>query len=403
MPDDDRKTVMATDSKPGGGENAPPMLATDSDARKVSLVVLAVLATVLMLHWAQAVLVPIALSIFLSYLFTPSVRWLRRRAKLPNAVGAALVLGLAIGGITAAFVALEPQARKLLDIVPEAARKLDREIRRSALDKESAVAKVKEAAAELERAAASATEASTPQNSKPKPKAAPAPAPQSRADDYFWVGTATALAGVASTVAVIALVFLLLIAGDDFKRKLVRISGDSLSQKKITVEILDEIDRQIQRYLLIHVLTSIAHGMAAWVAFALIGLDNSAVWAVVAGVLHLVPYVGTALAMVITGVVAYLQFDDVEGIALIVGSQLAIGYLIGMLIVPWVTQKMSRINAVTIFIALLFWGWLWGVWGLLLGVPIMMAIKAVCERVEGWQPVAELLGKEPPRAVIRES
>jgi predicted PurR-regulated permease PerM len=395
---------MAIESVSAESEAAPTTVAVVSDARSISLVVLAVLATVLMLHWAKDVLVPIALAVFLSYLFTPSVRWLKRRAKLPNAVGAALVLGIAVGGIFAGAVALEPQARKLLDIVPEAARKLDQEIRRSALDKESAMAKVKEAAAELERAAAAASEAASPEGAKPKPKAAPAPPPpQSRADEYFWVGTATALAGVASTVVVIALVYLLLVAGDDFKRKMVRISGDTLSQKKITVEILEEIDRQIQRYLLIHVLTSVAHGIAVWIAFALIGLENGPVWAVAAGVLHLVPYVGTALAMVITGVVAYLQFDDFTGIALIVGSQLAIGYLIGMLIVPWATQKMSRINAVTIFIALLFWGWLWGVWGLLLGVPIMMAIKAVCERAEGWQPVAELLGQEPPKAVIRES
>jgi predicted PurR-regulated permease PerM len=392
---------MAIDDRAAGSETPPATLAEIGGARGVSLAVLAVLAIVLTLHWAKAVLVPIALAVFLSYLFTPSVRWLKRRARMPNAVGAALVLGIVIGGVAVAAVALEPQARKLLDIVPEAARKLDREIRRSALDKESAMAKVKEAAAELERAAASASDASKPGTAKAKPK--PPPPPQSRADEFFWVGTTTALEGVASAVVVIALVYLLLVAGDDFKRKMVRISGDTLTQKKITVEILDEIDRQIQRYLLIHVLTSMVHGIAAWVAFALIGLENDAIWAVLAGVLHLVPYVGTALAMVITGVVAYLQFDDLEGVALVVCSQLAIGYLIGMLIVPWVTQKMSRINAVTIFIALLFWGWLWGVWGLLLGVPIMMAIKAVCERAEGWQPVAELLGKEPAKPVVRDS
>ena len=400
MPDTNRRT-LAVDRRSAGDESPSITPTPSADSRNVSLAVLAVLASVLMLHWAKAVLVPIALAVFLSYLFTPSVRWLKRRAKLPNAAGAALVLGAAVGGIVAAGIALEPQARKLLDIVPEAARKLDREIRRSALDKESAMAKVKEAAAELERAAAAATEGSKPESAKPKP--APAPPQQSRAEEYFWVGTATALAGVASAVAIIALVFLLLVAGDDFKRKMVRISGDTLSQKKITVEILEEIDLQIQRYLLVHVLTSVAHGVAAWAAFTLIGLENGPVWAVVAGVLHLVPYVGNALAIVITGVVAYLQFDDFTGVALIVGSQLVIGYFIGMLIVPWATQKMSRINAVTIFIALLFWGWLWGVWGLLLGVPIMMAIKSVCERMEGWQPVAELLGKEPPKVVARES
>jgi predicted PurR-regulated permease PerM len=388
---------MSLDSKPAGSDAATAPLARSSDLRNVSLVLLAILATVVMLYWAKAVLVPIALAVFLSYLFTPSVRWLNRRARLPNAVGAALILAVAVGGILASAVALEPQARKLLDIVPEAARKLDQEIRRTALDQESAMAKMKEAAAELERAAASATESVSADGARPNLKPKPAAAPPIRADEYFWVGTTTAVAAIANAVIIVALVYLLLVAGDEFKRKMVRISGEKLSQKRITVEILGEIDRQIQRYLLIHVMTSAAHGAAVWLAFALIGLENAAVWAVVAGVLHLIPYVGTALTIVITGVVAYLQFDATRSIALVVGSQLVLAYVIGMMIVPWATQRIGRINAVTVFISLLFWGWIWGMWGLLLAVPVMMAIKAVCERTEGWQPIAELLGQDAPK------
>ena len=388
---------MSPDSNPAGNEAVTELPGVPREGHSLSLAILAILGVVVMLHWAKAVLVPIALAVFLSYLLTPAVRWLKRRARLPNAVGAALTLAVTVGGIALSVIVLEPQARQLLDIVPEAAKKLDRQIRRSALDKESAMAKMKEAAAELEKAATSAAESVSPEGVRPKPKPKPAAAPPSRADEYFWVGTTTALAVVANGVVVIALVFLLLVAGDEFKRKMVRISGDTLSQKKITVEILEEIDRQIQRYLLIHVMTSVLHGVAVWVAFALIGLENGAIWAVVAGVLHLIPYVGNALTMVVTGVVAYLQFDELRAVALVVGSQLVIGYLIGMLIAPWVTQKMSRINAVTIFISLLFWGWIWGIWGLLLGVPIMMAVKAVCERTEEWQPIAHLLGQEPAK------
>ena len=102
--------------------------------------------------------------------------------------------------------------------------------------------------------------------------------------------------------------------------------------------------------------------------------------------------------MALTGLVAYLQFDSLQAVAAVIGSQVVISYLIGLILMPWVTERMTRINAVTIFITLLFWGWLWGVWGLLLGVPIMMTIKAVCERVEGLQPIAELMGHDPPKA-----
>jgi len=248
--------------------------------------------------------------------------------------------------------------------------------------------KMKEAAAELEKAANTATAGA------PARSAAPAE-PAASAERYFTVGASGIAAGVANAVIVISLVYLLLVAGDAFKRKLVRVSGDTLSEKKVTVEILDEVERQIQRYLLIHVATSALLGAASWAVFALIGLDNAAFWAVAAGVLHLVPYVGSALTMTATGAVAYLQFSGLAPVALVVGGQLVIAYLVGLLLMPWCTEKLGRINAVTVLIALLFWGWLWGVWGLLLGVPIMMAVKAVCERVEGLQAVAEFLAAAP--------
>jgi predicted PurR-regulated permease PerM len=71
--------------------------------------------------------------------------------------------------------------------------------------------------------------------------------------------------------------------------------------------------------------------------------------------------------------------------------------VIGLLLVPWLTQRVGRLNAVTVFVALLVWGWLWGVWGLLLGIPIVMAINAVCERIEELQPISEFLGYAPKK------
>jgi predicted PurR-regulated permease PerM len=360
----------------------------------VPLAVLAVIAAVFTLHWAKDVLIPIALAVFLSYLLAPSVSWLRRRARLPAMLAAALAVAVVVGGIGAGAAALRPQALELLDLLPKAARKVQGELRRSVRDKDSAVAKVKEAAAEIEKAASTAAGAASPRGA---PARKPPPEAPIQVERYFVVGTASAVAGVAYAVVVISLVYLLLVAGDTFKRKLVRVSGDTWREKKITVEILEEVDRQIQRYLLIHVGTSALLGVFCWGAFALIGLDNAPFWAVAAGVLHLVPYVGPALTMVATGVVAYLQFDGLTPVALIVGSQLVIAYLIGMLLMPWCTEKIGRLNAVMVFISLLFWGWLWGVWGLLLGVPIMMAVKAVCERVEGLQTIAEFLGHEPEK------
>lgn len=389
MPPDTTPRDERADPVPEAPATVAPL-----DLRSVSLAALAVIAVIFTLHWAKAVLIPIALAVFLSYLLTPPVSWLRRRARLPAMLAAALAVSVVVGGLASGAVALRPQALELLDLLPKAARKVQGELRRSARDKDSAIAKVKEAAAEIEKAASTATATTSP---RAAPPSKPQPEAPARTESYFALGTTTAVAGVANTVVVISLVYLLLVAGDIFKRKLVRVSGDTLREKKITVEILEEVDRQIQRYLLIHVATSALLGALCWVAFALIGLDNAPFWAVAAAVLHLVPYVGSALTMVATGVVAYLQFDGIAPVALVVGSQVVIAYLIGVLLMPWCTERIGRINAVMVFISLLFWGWLWGVWGLLLGVPIMMAVKAVCERVEGLQPIAEFLGSEPEK------
>jgi len=114
-------------------------------------------------------------------------------------------------------------------------------------------------------------------------------------------------------------------------------------------------------------------------------------------VLHLIPYAGPTAFVVLVGLVAYAQFDTVQPVVVVIGSVLAIVGVIGLLLVPWLTQRVGRLNAVTVFVALLVWGWLWGVWGLLLGVPIVMAVNAVCERVEELQPISEFLGYAPPK------
>jgi predicted PurR-regulated permease PerM len=368
-------------------------------ARSNSTVVIAFIAVVVFLQWAQAVLIPITLSVFLSYALTPVVNWLRRHAKLPKAVGAAATLAILLGAVGWGLNSLQPEALDILDIVPRATQKFSLAIRGNPHDPAGAVEKMKKAASEIEKAAnnagaANPTIGGTTQQPRPAPDG-----PSFKIRDYVLMGTASFIAGVGQLVVVIALVYFLLVAGDSFRRTLIRISGDSLSKKKITLQILDEIDLQIQRYLLVQFVSSALLALVTWVAFAWIGLHNALLWACAGGVLHLIPYVGPTALVVITALVAYVQFDTLQPVAMVIGVTLALVGTIGLLLVPWLTQRVGRINAVIVFVSLLFWGWLWGVWGLLLGVPIVMAIKAVCERVEDLRPLSEFLGHEGKRSV----
>jgi predicted PurR-regulated permease PerM len=381
-----------------------PVLQTSINVRSTSLAVLALIAVIGLLFFARAVFIPVTIAVLASYALTPVVDWLKKRARLPKAVGAAVTLTVILIGLAFGLQSLQPQAIQVLDIVPRAAAKFSAALRLSALGPPGAVEKMQRAASEIEKAAhAAATTSTASVPSTATAARVSADAPAFNVWDYVVMGTASAVAGIGQLVVVVALVYFLLIAGDSFRRTLMRISGDTLSKKKVTLQILEEINSQIQRYLLVQVATSALLGGVAWLVFVWIGLDNALFWACVGGVLHLIPYAGPTAFIVLVGLVAYAQFDNLQPVALLIGSNLAIVGVIGLLLVPWLTQRVGRLNAVTVFVALLVWGWLWGIWGLLLGIPIVMAINAVCERIEELQPISEFLGYAPKNQKREES
>ncbi len=379
-------------------ELPPPVLQTPINVRSTSLAVLAFIAVIGLLFLARAVFIPITIAVLASYALTPVVDWLKKRARLPKAIGAGVTLALILMGLGWGLDSLQPQVIQVLDIVPRATAKFSTALRRSALGPPGAIEKMQKAASEIEKAAhVASTTSNTPATRAATAARAPADAPAINVWDYVVMGTASAVAGIGQLVVVVALVYFLLIAGDSFRRTLMRISGDTLSEKKITLQILEEINSQIQRYLLVQVATSALLGVVSWLVFAWLGLDNALFWGCVGGVLHLIPYAGPTAFVFLVSLVAYAQFDSLQPVLLVIGSMLALVGVIGLLLVPWLTQRVGRLNAVTVFVALLVWGWLWGIWGLLLGIPIVMAINAVCERIEELQPISEFLGYAPKK------
>ncbi|MEO8346273.1 MAG: AI-2E family transporter [Betaproteobacteria bacterium] len=375
-------------------ERPPSVLHSPVNVRSTSLAIMAFLSIIGFIYFARVVFIPIAIAVLASYALTPVVDWLKQSAKLPKAVGAALTIALILFGVGYGLQALQPEAIQILDIVPRATAKFNTALRHNSRGPPGAVEKMKKAASEIEKSAnAIATTASTPPLA-PVANASKAPLNGSGSlmQEYVVMGTSNAIAGVGQLVVVVALVYFLLIAGDSFRRTLMRISGDTLSEKKITLQILVEINSQIQRYLFVQLATSALLGVVMWMIFAWVGLDNALFWACVGGVLHLIPYAGPTAFVAIVALVAYAQFDSLQPVVIVIGGAVTAIGVIGLLLVPWLTQRVGRLNAVTIFVSLLFWGWLWGVWGLLLGVPIVMAINAVCERVEDLQPISEFLG-----------
>jgi predicted PurR-regulated permease PerM len=209
---------------------------------------------------------------------------------------------------------------------------------------------------------------------------------------FLWESSMGAFGAMGQAVMVVFLVFFLLLGGDTFKRKLVRLTGPSLSKRKITVRILDDINGSIQKYMLMLLTTNLLVGLLCWLAFHWIGLENAGAWAAAAGLLHVVPYLGPGVTAAATGMAAYMQFDSFAVALLVAGASLAIATVVGTFVTTWMIGRIAHMNAAAVFISLLFWGWLWGVWGMLLSIPIIVIAKVVSQHVEQLHPLAELLG-----------
>jgi len=249
---------------------------------------------------------------------------------------------------------------------------------------------VQKAAAQLEQAANDASPTTPPARGVQR---VVIEKPRFDIRDHLWSGTIGLASLIGQIVVVTFLTYFLLLSGDTFRRKLVKIAGPSFSDKKITVQAMDEITMQIQRYLLVQLVASVLVGLTTGLAFRALGLEHAVVWGIAAGILNLIPYIGSIVVTGAAALVAFLQFGEINMALAVAGASLLIHTVVGNLLVPLLTSKASQMNPVAVFIGVLAWGWLWGVWGLLLGIPILMVVKAICDRVDHLKPVGELLGE----------
>ncbi len=359
------------------------------DARGLSLGILAALASVLALWWAEGFVVPLLLGIIISYTLNPLVAWLER-IRIPRVVGTLMVMASVLGALVLGTYSLRGQMQTMIEQLPEAATKVAAGFARMQGSRSGNMQKMQTAAAAVEKATTQAIGgASTPR--EPATHVV-VDQPTFKLGNLVWANSMGALGGMGQAAMVVFLVFFLLIGGDTFKRKLVRLTGPSLSKRKITVHILDDINGSIQKYMLMLLTTNLLVALLSWTAFRWIGLDNPAAWGATAGILHIVPYLGPGVTAVATGIAAFVQFESLAMALLVAGASLAIATVVGTFVTTWMTGRIAHMNSAAVFISLLFWGWLWGVWGMLLSIPIIVIVKVVSQHVEQLHPMAELLG-----------
>lgn len=353
---------------------------------------IALVVAVVFLRYAGPVFVPIVLAVLLSYALDPLVARIARW-HVPRPLAAMLVILATLTGLGCAAYASRRQFLVVVESVPETARRLRATIEQTFEGPGSSdtLDRIKEAASELEKTA-EATAGPTP--SKAGVTRVQVEPPRFRISNYLLPGSRGAAALLGEATVILFLVYFLLASGDLYKRKLVRIIGDSFYKKRITVEALHEIDRQIERYLAVQIWMSVFVGLATWLGLVFFGIEHAAIWGVAAGILNFIPYFGAVIAAAGLGIIAFAQFGTFTAGVEVGAIALFIRVIEGGLLSPILMGKVAGINGVALFVSLLFWGWLWGLIGTLVAVPIMMIVKTACERIDGLQGVSELLSEK---------
>lgn len=364
--------------------------ANDSiQVNSVALLVVTTIAVIFALDWAQNFVITMLLGILLSYTLNPVVKWLEY-IKIPRVIGSSIVILVLICGVTFAAFALRGQVQSIISKLPEVSSKLSSALTTKRGEPLTNIQKVQIAASQVETATNSVENAVT--TKKNPAMHVVIDEHKFKMGDFLWRGSLGVFGFVGEAITMAFLAYFLLLSGDTFKRKLVKLTGPSLSRKKITVHILEDINNSIQRYMFMLLVTNVMVGILMWIAFRLLGLENAGAWAVAAGFLHVVPYFGPAATAVATGIAAYMQFDSLLMALLVSGVSMLIATVIGIFVTTWMTGRIAKMNSAAVFISLLFFTWLWGVWGMLLGIPIIVIIKVACVHIEHLQAVAELLG-----------
>ncbi|WP_421857721.1 AI-2E family transporter [Marinobacter salarius] len=358
--------------------------------RSMSLITLTSIATLYFIDWAQAVLLPLVVAVLISYALEPLVATINR-LRVPRPLAAAVVLILLIGIIAGASIPLKQEAMAMLDKIPVAIEQFQQNEASRPKDGESMMEKAQSAAKKIEATASpdqgngdASRSGATPVRVVDDPL---------EIKDYVLQGSPAALVLISQCFSALLLVYFMLAIGSLYRRKIVKISGPSFARMRKAARIMNEFHRSVRQFLFVMFVGAVFVGVLTWLAFLALGVEQAGFWGVLAGVASAVPYLGPFLVLMGTGVAAFIQFGELEMSIVVAGTSLAITSVQGYLLTPWLTSHISSLNAVAIFIGLLFWGWLWGPVGLVVATPILMIVKSLCDHVVNLRPVGELLGK----------
>ena len=367
---------MAESPEPAEKQAVLPEVPTSITATQVIAVILSLAAC----RYGRGVLAPLLVAVLLAVALAPIVKTFSR--VMPRWLAAAVVVLVIIGAFGATAWTLTDEVSAFSRRLPNLVREIRAAVQ-SASPRQSLVRQLQQAVTELEQTATPAK----PADATPVTIVATTDVQRSMFSYGQRVGSL-----LGAGILLMFLVYFLLASGDMFKKKFVKLSGERLSQKKVTVQMIDEIMSKIGRFVFYQFWSGLLVGVVTWLAFAWIGVRYAGLWGVAAGVLNCIPYFGPTVIMVASAAAAALQFRSPQMVGLVALTSLAITSLEGFLLAPIALGRAASVNSVAVFVSVMFWGWMWGALGMILAVPLLMIMKTVTDHVESLASLSELLG-----------
>jgi predicted PurR-regulated permease PerM len=345
------------------------------DIRSVSLTGLFALAVFYSLYFAREFLLPILLAWVLSSLLAPAVRMLAR-IRIPEPLSAFFIIVALLGTLSYGVYRLAGPAAEWIQRAPQSLSGVQAKLQQLMRPVEG----VQETTKQIEKM--------TGLNNEEKATAVEIKKPG--LSEVVFTNAREFLIGAGVTLV---LLYFLLASGDLFLLKLVKVLP-TLQDKKMAVEIYRQIETDVSTYLSVVTLINIGFGCVIGFVMYLLGMPNSTLWGVMAAFLAYIPFLGALLGISTVTVVAILTFNDVLKIIAVPSVYFLLDVIQANLIVPMVLGRRLALNPVVIFIWLIFCGWIWGITGALLAVPLLAIAKIICDHVEQLAPIGEFLGTE---------
>jgi predicted PurR-regulated permease PerM len=338
----------------------------------IALWVIAVLAAIMFLREASGLLIPIVLAVLVSYALEPVVAWLERR-RIPRFAGTSLVMLTLVGLLFWGVYSLRDDAKQAMQALPAIAQKAREMI--SSVTASSGVAD-----------AASAIGGSGRSSSSQQPTGGGTPV-----SSFLQHGVSSVARIAGDLLVVVFLLFFLLLSGHHVKRRIVEVAGPDPARRRTAAKILEDIDAQVQRFLLVRLFTAAVVGVVTWAVLAWMDVDNAAIWGTLAGVFNSIPYFGPVIVSGGLLLVGVAQDGGLTKGLQMSGAALVITSLEGWLLTPPLLGKAERMSVLAVFLGLLLWTWIWGAWGTILAVPMLVVIKSIADHVDPLKPIGRLL------------